>query len=122
MEHVSKEFIGKSVSLLTNEQRELLFFLYEELQIDSLSEEDQADFFESFMDGETLCTMSLCKSTLVEMIREIEDNLPEIESEEHVPYSNGRQYDEMHKLYGLKRNERKKQIIKKDNIIYVPFD
>ena len=116
MEHIVKEII------LSNEQRELLLFLYENLHIDELSEEDQIDFIESFMNHETLNSMAPFKSSLVEMIRELEHNLPAIEWDECSPDSNGQKYDDPCKLYGGKRNERKKQTVKKGNIIYVPFN
>lgn len=116
MEHIVKEII------LTNEHRELLLFLYENLHIEELGQEDQTKFIESFMDGEILSNMAPFKSALVEMIREIEHNIPEIELEEHLPDSKEQKYYAERKLHGGKRNELKKQTIKKGNVIYVPFD
>ena len=122
MKHIDKEFIGKSESLLTNEHRELMLFLYEKLHIEALCEEDQTNFIETFASEETLRNMAPFKSSLQEMIREIEDNIPEIELEEHVRNGKEQKYEDKCKLYGKERDELKKQTIKKGNIIYVPFN
>lgn len=122
MEHIVEEIIGKSANILTNEQQELLLFLYENLHIEALGKEDQTNFMESFVHGETLSKMAPFKSSLVEMIQEIEQTIPEFELEKHLPDSKERKYCTERKLHGGIRNEQKKQIIIKENIIYIPFD
>ena len=122
MEPIIKDFIGKSESLLTNEHRKLLLFLYEELQIEVVCEEDQTNFIECFTNEDTLRNMVPFKSSLQEIIREIEANIPEIELEKHERNRKEQKYDNPCELYGKKQNELKKQAIIKGNIIYIPFN
>ena len=121
MEHIIKEIIGKSDQALTEEHRELLFFLYENLHIEELEEEDRKDFMESFMDIETLSDMTAYKSSFVEMIREIENNIPSIDLADRLSDSMERKYYTARKLRDGKPNELNKQTIKKGNVVFVPF-
>lgn len=106
---------------LTEEQRELLLFLYGNLHVDELSEEEQCFFIEYFFNSETLRNMAKFAIAFVEIIREIEENIPAIEREEGLTNSEEQRCYYARKWHEAKQHELKHRIMKKGNVLYVPF-
>lgn len=106
---------------LTEEQRELLLFLYEHLHVNELSEEEQCFFIEYFFNSEALRNMTAFAIALVEIIHEIEGNIPAIEQEESSANSEEQRYYYARKWHDVKQNELKHHTTKKGNVFYVPF-
>ena len=106
---------------LTNEQRELLLFLYENLHIDELNEEEQCFFVEYFFNSEALRNIAAFAIAFVEIIHEIEENMPAIELEESSANSEEQRYYYARKWHDAKQNELKHHTTKEGNVFYVPF-
>lgn len=117
MEHI----VEKSDRTLTDEHRELLLFLYENLHLEELSEEEQLFFMDYFFNSETLRNMAAYAVALVEIIHEIEENIPAIELEECLANSEEQRLYYARKRHDRKLQELKQQTMKKDNVLYVPF-
>lgn len=121
MEHIVEKYVEKLDWTLTAEHRELLLFLYNNLHVDELSEEEQCLFIDYFFKSESLQNMAISAVTLFEIIHEIKENVPAIELGERL--ANGeeqRNYYER-KWYGAKINDLKHQTQKEGNVFHVPF-
>ncbi|KOS68058.1 hypothetical protein AEA09_05485 [Lysinibacillus contaminans] len=121
MEHNVETFVEKLDRTLTDEQRELLLFLYKNLHVDELSEEEQSFFVEYFFNSETLRNMAVFAIALVEIIHEIEGNIPAIELEERLANSEEQRLYYERKWNDAKLNDLKHQTTKQGNVFHVPF-
>lgn len=121
MERIVETFAEKSDRTLTDEHRELLLFLYGNLHLEELVEEEQNFFIEYFFNSETLRNVAAYAATLVEIIHEIEGNIPTIEFEERLANSEEQRLYYERKWHDRKLNELKQQTTKKGNVFYVPF-
>lgn len=114
-------FVEKFKRPLTQEHRELLLFLYEILHVDELSEEEQNSFIEYFFHSDKLQNIAVCALDLVEIIHELQENIPAIEPEEHLVNDEEQRNYYERKRYDAKRNELKHRTMKQGNVFYVPF-
>lgn len=120
MVHSIETFVEKLKSPLTQEHRDLLLSLYEILHVDDLHEEEQNSFIEYFFSSDKLQNITVLALDLVEIIHELQENIPAIEPEEHLANDEERNYFER-KRHDAKRNELKHPIMKQGNVFYVPF-
>ena len=121
MEHIVEKYVGDLERNLTVEHRELLLFLYENLQVDELSEKEQLSFIDYFFNSESLRNIATFAITLVEIIHEIEENIPAIELDERLANSVQQRLYYERKWHEAKVNELKHQTKKEGNVFYVPF-
>lgn len=121
MERIVEKYIENLDWTLTDEHRELLLFLYKNLHVDELREEEQYFFIEYFFNSESLRKMAASAITLFEIIHELEENIPAIELEERLATAEEQRYYYERKWHDAKLHELKQQTTKEGNVFYVPF-
>ncbi|MFJ7735441.1 hypothetical protein ACIQ2D_03765 [Lysinibacillus sp. NPDC097287] len=121
MEHIVEKYVEKSDLTLTAEHRELLLFLYKNLHVNELSEEEQYFFIDYFFNSESLRNMAASAITLFEIIYELEENIPAIELEERLSNGEEQRHYYERKWHDVKLHEIKHQTKKEGNVFFVPF-
>ncbi len=107
---------------ITSEQRDYLYFLYENLHLEELSDKEQHFFIDYFYKSKTLRNMAAFALELVDIMHEIRENIPAIELAERLADGNEQRLYYERKWQEARRRKLKHQTTKKGNILYVPFD
>lgn len=106
---------------MTEEQRNYLNFLYENLHLEELNDKEQRYFIDYFFKSEPLRNMAAFALELADVMHEIRENIPPIEKAERLADGHEQRLYYERKWSELRRQKLKQQTLKNGNVFYVPF-